>query len=54
MVEDDEDLIDLGNPSYSETQAVLDKWIVIRDKYAPETDQYKKQSVISSLKNWMN
>lgn len=38
LVDDDEDLIDLGNPSYMETQAVLEKWKAIRDKYAPETN----------------
>ena len=53
LVDDDEDLIDLGNPSYMETQEILEKWQRIRDKYAPETDQYVKVSVIQNLKKWM-
>ena len=53
MVEDDEDLIDIGNPSYGETQELLEKWDKIRNKYAPESDSYQKVSVLHNLKKWI-
>ena len=38
----DEDDKDIGIPSYSETTALLAKWEIIREKYLPNGDSYKK------------
>lgn len=37
-----------------ETQEVLEKWEAIRDKHAPDTDAFKKVSVVQNLKKWID
>ena len=54
LVDDDDDVIDIGNPSYQETQEIFEKWDVIRNKHAPETDTFKKISVMANLKKWLD
>lgn len=47
--EEDEHDDNIGTPSYSETTELLQKWEQIREKYLPNGDSYKKQSMMQNL-----